>query len=138
MVLSAKLTLLYLPALKRWGFTEIPMNLSTIDLPLIDISLETIKVFCQKWKITEFSLFGSVLRSDFRPDSDLDVLVSFMPYAPWTLIDLITMQDELQQIVHRDVDLIEKRVIEKSDNSIRRNEILTTAQVLYSQVYEPA
>lgn len=114
------------------------MNLSTIDLPLIDISLETIKAFCQKWKITEFSLFGSVLRSDFRPDSDLDVLVSFMPYAPWTLIDLITMQDELQQIVHRDVDLIEKRVIEKSDNSIRRNEILTTAQVLYSQVYEPA
>jgi uncharacterized protein len=114
------------------------MNLSTIDLPLIDLSLETIKVFCQKWKITEFSLFGSVLRSDFRPDSDLDVLVSFMPHAPWTLIDLITMQDELQQIVHRDVDLIEKRVIEKSDNSIRRNEILTTAQVLYSQVYEPA
>jgi uncharacterized protein len=114
------------------------MNFSPIDLPLIDLSLESIKIFCQKWKITEFSIFGSVLRSDFRPDSDLDVLVSFMPHVPWTVIDLITMQDELQQIMHREVDLIEKRVIEKSDNLIRRNEILNTAQVLYSQAYEPA
>ena len=109
------------------------MKFSVIDLPI-----DVIKPFCQKWQITEFSLFGSVLRDDFRPDSDLDVLVSFFPHAPWTILDLVTMQQELQQIVNRDVDLIEKRVIEKSQNWIRRNEILDTAQVLYSQTYEPA
>ncbi|MGL5083796.1 MAG: nucleotidyltransferase family protein [Microcoleaceae cyanobacterium] len=108
------------------------MNLSAIDL-----SIELIKSFCQKWQIAEFALFGSVLRDDFRPDSDLDVLVSFFPHAPWTLLDLVIMQQELQQIVQRDVDLIEKRVIEKSENWIRRNEILNTAQVIYSQAYEP-
>jgi predicted nucleotidyltransferase len=109
------------------------MNPSTINL-----SIDAIKTFCQKWQIAEFSVFGSVLREDFRPDSDLDVLVSFFPHAPWTLIDLVTMQHELQQLVNRDVDLIEKRVIEKSENWIRRNEILNTAQILYSQAYEPA
>ena len=104
----------------------------------IDLSTDTLKAFCQKWQIAEFALFGSVLRDDFRPDSDIDVLVSFFPHAPWTLLDLVTMQDELQTLLSRDVDLIEKRVIEKSENWIRRNEILSTAQVLYTQAYEPA
>ena len=104
-----------------------------MKLSIIDLSVDTIKVFCQKWQITEFALFGSVLRDDFRPDSDLDVLVSFFPQAPWTILDLVTMQQELQQIVRRDVDLIEKRVIEKSENWIRRTEILNTAQVVYSK-----
>ena len=104
-----------------------------MKLSIIDLSVDTVKVFCQKWQITEFALFGSVLRDDFRPDSDLDVLVSFFPQAPWTILDLVTMQQELQQIVRRDVDLIEKRVIEKSENWIRRTEILNTAQVVYSK-----
>ena len=104
-----------------------------MKLSIIDLSVDTVKVFCQKWQITEFALFGSVLRDDFRPDSDLDVLVSFFPQAPWTILDLVTMQQELQQIVSRDVDLIEKRVIEKSENWIRRTEILNTAQVVYSK-----
>ena len=109
-----------------------------MKLSIVDLSVDTIKVFCQKWQITEFALFGSVLRDDFRPDSDLDVLVSFFPQAPWTILDLVTMQQELQQIVRRDVDLIEKRVIEKSENWIRRTEILNTAQVVYSQAHETA
>lgn len=109
------------------------MQLNTINLPS-----DALKAFCQKWQIAEFALFGSVLRNDFRPDSDIDVLVSFFPDAPWTLLDLVTMQDELQTLLNREVDLIEKRVIEKSENWIRRNEILNTAQVLYSQAYEPA
>ena len=109
-----------------------------MKLSIVDLSVDTIKVFCQKWQITEFALFGSVLRDDFRPDSDLDVLVSFFPQAPWTILDLVTMQQELQQIVSRDVDLIEKRVIEKSENWIRRTEILNTAQVVYSQAHETA
>jgi uncharacterized protein len=103
-----------------------------------NLSMDAIKAFCQKWRISEFALFGSVLREDFRPDSDLDVLVSFFPQSPWTLLDLVTMQEELKQIVNRDVDLIEKRVIEKSENWVRRQEILNTARVLYSQNYELA
>jgi uncharacterized protein len=59
------------------------MKLKTTELPM-----EEIKTFCQKWQIVEFALFGSALRDDFCPDSDLDVLVSFSPNAPWTLIDL--------------------------------------------------
>lgn len=109
------------------------MKLNSINLPT-----DALKAFCQKWQIAEFALFGSVLRDDFRPDSDIDVLVSFSPQAPWTLLDLVTMQDELQTLLNREVDLIEKRVIENSENWIRRNEILKTAQVLYSQTYEPA
>ena len=102
------------------------------------LSIEVLTAFCQKWQVAEFAIFGSALRPDFRPDSDLDVLITFFPQAPWTLLDLVTMQHELQQMVSRDVDLIEKRVVEKSDNWVRRNEILNTAQVLYSQAYEPA
>jgi len=109
------------------------MNLRNIEWPM-----EQIEEYCDHWQITEFALFGSVLREDFRPDSDLDVLVSFSPTAAWTLLDLVTMQQELETIVRRQVDLIEKQVIESSENWIRRNEILNTAQVLYSRSYETA
>lgn len=109
------------------------MNFSDIQIPR-----NLVQAFCQKWQILELSLFGSVLRDDFRPDSDLDVLVSFVPGATWTLLDLVIMQQELETIVHRKVDLIEKRVIENSENWIRRNEILNTAQVFYAQAYETA
>lgn len=104
----------------------------------IDLTTDTLHHFCQRWQITELALFGSVLRDDFRPNSDIDILVSFTPDAPWTLLDLVTMQYELEDIMKRNVDLIEKQVIETSDNWIRRNEILNTAQVIYSKAYEPA
>ena len=96
-------------------------------------SEDQIENFCQKWKITEFSLVGSVLRADFRADSDLDVLVTFAPNAPWTIIDLVTMEQELASLAGREVDLVERRVIEKSQNPIRRAEILNSAQVFYAQ-----
>lgn len=95
---------------------------------------DKIKTFCQKWKIIELSLFGSVLREDFRADSDLDVLVTFAPNAPWTIIDLVTMEQELASLAGREVDLVERRVIEKSQNPIRRAEILNSAQLLYPRV----
>jgi predicted nucleotidyltransferase len=106
----------------------------------IDLAPDTLQHFCQKWQITELSLFGSVLRDDFRPDSDIDVLATFSPDAPWSLLDLVNMEYELADLTGRDVDLIEKRVIEKSPNPIRKAEILQTAQVIYSQVeaYDPA
>jgi predicted nucleotidyltransferase len=59
--------------------------------------------------ITEFALFGSILRDDFRPDSDVDVLVTFVPDAKWGLFKLVEMQQELETLVGRDVDLIERK-----------------------------
>jgi uncharacterized protein len=109
-----------------------------MNLDRLNLTPTAIQTFCQKWSIIEFFVFGSALRDDFRPDSDLDILVSFAPNSPWTLLDLTTMQQELEDLSHRSVDLIEKQVIENSVNWIRRNEILTTAQVIYSQAYEPA
>jgi predicted nucleotidyltransferase len=88
--------------------------------------------FCHRWKISELALFGSALRDDFRPDSDLDILVSFAPDTDWSLLDHIQMQLELQRVFHREVDLISKRALERSTNWVRRNEIMNSAQVLFS------
>jgi predicted nucleotidyltransferase len=102
------------------------MNIRAIDLPQKQIAN-----FCQRWKIGDFALFGSILRDDFRQDSDIDVLVSFLPDATWGLFDLVTMQQELEQILGREVDLIERQTIEQSHNWIRRKEILSTAETIY-------
>jgi predicted nucleotidyltransferase len=88
--------------------------------------------FCRRWKVTELALFGSILRDDFRPDSDVDVLVSFAPDAHWSLLDLVEMENELRRIFGRDVDLVERRAIEKSENYIRRKSILQNARVIYA------
>jgi predicted nucleotidyltransferase len=98
----------------------------------IDIPHEAIAAFCRRWKITELSLFGSVLRDDFRPDSDVDVLVTFAPNHQLTLFDLVQMERELQGIVGHPVDLVERESIEESPNYIRRNAILSTARPLYA------
>lgn len=87
--------------------------------------------FCQHWHISELSLFGSILRDDFRPDSDIDFLVDFAPDIQWGLLDHTKMQQELMDMLERDVDLISKRAIINSSNWIRRDEILSTAQVIY-------
>lgn len=86
--------------------------------------------FCQQWKIKEFFLFGSVLREDFRSDSDIDVMVSFAEDATWGLLELVRMKHELQALFDREVDLVTKKSIEQSDNWIRRKEILSTAQAV--------
>jgi len=85
--------------------------------------------FCQRWSITEFSVFGSVLREDFRPDSDIDVLVSIDPKAHIGLFELIDMKLELEKMFKRPVDLIEKEGLR---NPYRRQEILRTSQVVYA------
>lgn len=87
--------------------------------------------FCRKWKITEFALFGSVLGDDFGPDSDVDVLVTFEPDAHWTLFSLSRMQDELSKLFGRDVDLLTRRAVEQSRNAIRREAILSSAEVVH-------
>lgn len=97
----------------------------------IEIPREKVAAFCQKWKVRELSLFGSVLREDFRPDSDVDVLVSFEPEAKWRFYDLMDMQDELSEILGRKVDLVERKAVEQSENYIRRRHILSHLEPLY-------
>ncbi|MFZ1043660.1 MAG: nucleotidyltransferase family protein [Anaerolineales bacterium] len=90
-----------------------------------------IAAFCKCWNVSEFAIFGSALRADFRPDSDIDVLVSFAPDAKISLFDMVHMQDELKQIFSRDVDLISKRGVETSRNYLRRQAILESAQMIH-------
>ncbi len=102
-------------------------NLATnINLPMPQIS-----EFCQRWQITELALFGSVLRDDFRPDSDIDCLVKFSDDAHWTLLHIGKMEDELKTIFQRDVDLVSRRGIESSRNYLRRKSILNSLETLY-------
>ena len=93
---------------------------------------DKIAEFCRKWNVVEFALFGSVLRDDFRPDSDVDVLVSFAPDSRVSLFDWPDMQDELQAIFGRPVDLLTRRGVEKSENPFRRKSILDSARVVYA------
>jgi uncharacterized protein len=97
----------------------------------IEMPKENIAEFCRKWKILELSLFGSVLRDDFRPDSDVDVLVTFSHDAEWSLLDHMAMEEEMSAILGRKVDLVSRKAIERSENYIRRKAILETAQPYY-------
>ncbi|MBW2042853.1 MAG: nucleotidyltransferase family protein [Deltaproteobacteria bacterium] len=98
----------------------------------IEVPREAIAEFCKRWRIVEFSLFGSVLRDDFCPDSDIDVLIEFEKGDTHTLFDLVQMEDELQSIFRRKVDLLTKRAVETSRNYLRRKKILDTAEVTYA------
>ena len=99
--------------------------------PQIPIDREKIRIFCEKWKIVEFSLFGSVLTNEFRPDSDVDVMVEFAPDARWRFRQWLEMEDELRRILGRNIDLVERETIERSDNYIRRRSILQGSQRVY-------
>jgi predicted nucleotidyltransferase len=93
---------------------------------------EQITAFCTKWRIKELALFGSVLRDDFCPEtSDIDVLVTFAPDYRWTFDDAMQMQEELETLFGRQVDILSKQSIEQSINWIRKQEILNSAQVIY-------
>lgn len=87
--------------------------------------------YCRRWKIVEFSLFGSVLREDFSSESDVDVLVTFSPDVNWSLFDHIDMQDELAALLGRKADLITRRAVERSKNWILRKAILESAEPFY-------
>lgn len=89
--------------------------------------------FCQRWDITELALFGSVLRNDFEPESDIDVLVDFAEDAQWGLLDHVQMQQDLEGMLGRKVDLISKRALQESVNWIRREAILNSAEIIYQE-----
>lgn len=99
----------------------------------LGISPSEIKEFCQKWKIKELAVFGSITRDDFNSESDIDLLITFFDHANigfWKLDDL---QTELETKVNRSVDIISKKAVEKSHNPIRRYNILANAQIIYVQ-----
>jgi len=96
--------------------------------PCIQVDEKHIAEFCQKWKIREFALFGSVLNEGFNPESDVDVLVSFEPDAHWSLFEWTDMIEELEEIFGHKVDLVEKDCLR---NPFRRHSILSTKEVIY-------
>lgn len=100
--------------------------------PRLNITDDQLAAFCRKWKIVRFWLFGSVLRDDFRPDSDIDAMVQFTEDAIWTLFDLSEMKFELQHLTGRDVDLLTRRGVESSENPYRRQSILESAKQVFA------
>ncbi len=88
--------------------------------------------FCKRWQVVELALFGSVLRDDFGPASDVDVLAHFDRHARYTLFDLAQMQDELSALLGRKADLLERVAVERSPNYTRRKAILQSAETIYA------
>ena len=97
--------------------------------PHLTVSDDHIAGFCRRWKIREMSLFGSVVREDFRADSDIDILVSFESGSGWSSFDLVTMREELVTLLGRPVDLVEEAALR---NPYRRSAILKAKQILYA------
>ena len=98
----------------------------------MNTSRDQIAAFCKRWQVTELGLFGSVLREDFKPGSDIDVLVRFAPEAGHSLMDFVGIQDELSGMLDRQVDLVEWIAVENSQNYIRREDILRSAKTIYA------
>ncbi len=127
--------------LRTWILELFLVNMSSLK-PVISlnqieqrlgVSLLTMAQFCQRWQITELALFGSVLRDDFNPNSDLDFLVTFSPDTKIGLAEVDQIEKELKNMVKRKIDLIWKKSIETSQNWIRRRNILETAKVIYGE-----
>ena len=103
------------------------MNISNIDIPEAEVS-----AFCKRWRVTELALFGSVLRDDFGPDSDIDVLIQFESEPTPGLFGIVRMERELSELFGRPVDLLTRGAVENSRNYIRRKAILDSARVVYA------
>jgi len=95
------------------------------------VSPERLHALCRRWRVAELCLFGSALRDDLRPDSDIDLLVTFAADAGWRPRDLLRMQDELEALFGRTVDLVERAAVEENENWIRRRHILQHAEPVY-------
>jgi predicted nucleotidyltransferase len=98
----------------------------------IDWPRERVEAFCRRWRICELAVFGSVLRADFDPESDIDVLVSFEHDAEWSLLDHHRIEAELAALLGRGVDLITRSAVERSKNWIRRQAILESSRSVYA------
>ena len=94
--------------------------------------LEQLAAFCERWGVVELALFGSGLRGEHGPESDVDLLISFDKKARPTLLDMVRMEDELTELFGRPADLLERDAVEASDNYIRRKAILASAETIYA------
>jgi predicted nucleotidyltransferase len=108
------------------------MDISTNEIVILSLSTPAITDFCSRWKITELALFGSALRPEFRETSDVDLLVTFTDDAKWSLLDHVSMEQELEKILGRAVDLVSRRAVAEAANHLRRDEILSSARAVYS------
>ena len=97
----------------------------------IEIDDAKLRAFCEKWGIAELAVFGSVLRDDFRPDSDVDFLVTWQVSSP-RLFDFFDLKRELAELLSRDVDVLQRHLIEKDYNEFRRRGILGSARTVYA------
>ena len=89
--------------------------------------LPAIQKICNRYSVAELAVFGSAIRDDFRPDSDIDLLVTFHPEARIGLVAFVGLQQELSDLLQRPVDLVSKRGLKP----VIRDEILASARVLY-------
>jgi len=103
-----------------------------MSAPAIEIPVDQIADICRRYYVRELELFGSILRKDFRADSDVDVLVTFEDNAPIGLFEFVGLQDELNELLGRKVDLVSRRGVEQSANWIRRAEILNNTRSIYA------
>jgi uncharacterized protein len=97
----------------------------------IEISKERVEEFCRQNHIKSMALFGSALRDDFKPDSDVDVMVEFEEGKEPGLFEIVDMQEKLSEILGHKVDLVERRAVERSENYIRRRHILQSLETIY-------
>ena len=105
-------------------------SLPNLKMPM---PMQQIAGFCRRWKITRLEVFGSVLRADFGKDSDVDLLATYAPEAHWSLLDRVRMKLELESLLNCQVDLLNRRALEKAANRPRAAAILAQAQPLYAE-----
>ncbi len=105
-------------------------TLQTILHDRLHVTQSEIAELCQRWQIIEFGLFGSALREDFRPDSDIDILITFSTDHPWNLFDVMNLQRELETLFGRNVDLVQKKELQ---NPYRRANILQTHRIIHAE-----
>lgn len=110
------------------------MTVEEIVRNRLGVEPEKIAEFCRKWQIKELALFGSALGDEFRPDSDVDLLVTFQDphrsFGPW-MGELQEMEEELARLFSRPVDFVLRDSVERSENYIRRRAILKDLMLLY-------
>ena len=100
--------------------------------PLEELPIEEITDLCLRWRIRELAVFGSILTEHFRPDSDIDLLAAFQEDAPWSLLDIVRLEEELEAVLGRPVDLFTRHAVEQCPNALLKNEILNSARRVYA------
>lgn len=97
----------------------------------IGVSKDKVETFCRRNHIRSLAFFGSVLRDDFGPNSDVDVLVEFEQGQEPDLMEIVAVENELSEILGHKVDMVERQSVEKSENYIRQRHILQSMEAVY-------